>query len=196
MNAVAARYLARYGSPPPLTLHASLPMPPTDLISRLEHEGHRLVAWLRQSDLTELLWKPSEARWSMLEVVGHLCDEERDDFRARVRMTLAGTTPWPPIDPEAWVPANGWQARDPFGAIDEFEAERRASIEWLRGLKEPDWSRTYEHPQVGTITAADLLASWVAHDLLHGKQLARIQSEAFAAGARPLSVKYADPDLG
>lgn len=123
----------------------------TDLIQRLEVEGARLVKCLRDRASHELRWKPNATRWSMLEVIGHLCDEERDDFRARVEMILQGTSPWPPIDPEGAVVAGGWQQRDPAAAIDEFEAERRKSIQWLRGLQGADWTKTYDHREVGTI---------------------------------------------
>jgi hypothetical protein len=165
-----------------------------DLIQRLEVEGARLVKWLREAASHELRWKPDAARWSMLEVIGHLCDEERDDFRARVEMILAGTTPWPPIDPEGAVVAGEWQQRDPAAAIDEFEAERRKSVRWLRELQGANWAKTYEHPEVGTIAATDLMASWVAHDLLHARQLARLQVEAFKQVVLPLSTAYADPE--
>ncbi len=165
-----------------------------ELILRLEQEGARLVDWLRRANASELTWKPSASGWSMLEVVGHLCDEERDDFRARVQFMLEGVSPWPPIDPEGSVVANGWQGREPAAAINEFEAERRASLLWLRQLDRPDWTKSYEHHEVGTITAADLLASWVAHDLLHGRQLARLQADAFRHSIAPLSASYADPD--
>ncbi len=168
----------------------------TDLIDRLESEGARLVHWLRDKAPHELSWKPDAARWSMLEVIGHLCDEERDDFRSRVGMILEGISPWPPIDPEGAVQRGGWQQRDPASAIEEFESERRGSIQWLRGLKGADWTRTYEHHEVGTMMASDLLASWVAHDLLHGRQLARLQVEAFTQQVAPLSTAYADPEAG
>ena len=36
----------------------------------------------------EARWKPSEGRWSALEVVCHLADEEREDFRVRLDLTL------------------------------------------------------------------------------------------------------------
>ncbi|MEM8713924.1 MAG: DinB family protein [Planctomycetota bacterium] len=167
--------------------------PAETLIARLEREGERLAAWLRAQESGEIRWKPAPERWSMLEVIGHLCDEERDDFRARVGLTLQGVAPWPPIDPEGAVVAGGWQERNPALAIDEFEEERQRSLAWLRGLKNPDWQLTYEHIEVGTISALDLLASWVAHDLLHTRQLARLQVEAFQALNERLSTRYADP---
>ena len=34
------------------------------------------------------LWKPSANKWCLLEIVCHLYDEEREDFRARVKHVL------------------------------------------------------------------------------------------------------------
>src|SRR5664280_710564 len=52
----------------------------------------------------QVRWKPDPKAWSILEVINHLYDEERADFRVRVDMTLQqATEPWPPINPEGWV---------------------------------------------------------------------------------------------
>ena len=49
-------------------------------------------------------WKPDKNKWSVLEVINHLYDEERDDFRKRIDLTLHSPgEAWPAIDPESWV---------------------------------------------------------------------------------------------
>ncbi len=43
-------------------------------------------------------WKPSPERWSLLEIVNHLADEEALDFRTRIERTLRDPSgAWPPI---------------------------------------------------------------------------------------------------
>ncbi|MES2430979.1 MAG: DinB family protein [Bacteroidota bacterium] len=50
------------------------------------------------------LWKPDPEKWCLLEIVCHLYDEEREDFRARTKHTLeTPTASLPPIDPQGWV---------------------------------------------------------------------------------------------
>jgi hypothetical protein len=45
-------------------------------------------------------WKPGADRWSILEVINHLYDEEREDFRKRLALVLDNPDePWPAIDP-------------------------------------------------------------------------------------------------
>ena len=49
-------------------------------------------------------WKPAPEKWSINEVVNHLYDEEKDDFRKRLDLTLHHPhEEWPGIDPEAWA---------------------------------------------------------------------------------------------
>ncbi len=61
-----------------------------------------LVMGIRQE---EAQVRPTPESWSILEVIGHLIDEERDDFRLRVDLTLNHPgEKWPPIHPGAWVP--------------------------------------------------------------------------------------------
>ena len=58
-------------------------------------------------------WKPDEGRWSILEVINHLYDEEREDFRKRLELVLKNPEEqWPPIDPEGWVVQRKYNQRN------------------------------------------------------------------------------------
>jgi len=63
-------------------------------------------------------------------------------------------------------------------------------LAWLRSLDSPDWEATYEAPW-GPITAGDLLASWVAHDLLHMRQLVELHWHYKEEQVEPYSTRYA-----
>lgn len=48
--------------------------------------------------------KPDGTSWSILEVINHLYDEEREDFRERLDQILhRPDEPWSQIDPQSWV---------------------------------------------------------------------------------------------
>ena len=137
-------------------------------------------------------WRPRPDKWSLLEVVCHLLDEEREDFRRRLQLTLGEPgAAWPPIDPVAWVRDRRYQDRDLLASFAEFLAERDSSLAWLESLYAPAWDNGYEHPLLGTIRAGDLLASWVAHDLLHIRQIVGLQWGWAAAAAEPFTPGYA-----
>lgn len=137
-------------------------------------------------------WRPSADAWSILEVINHLGDEEREDFRQRVDFTLhRQSETWPPIDPPGWVTERRYNERDLADSLARFLGERARSVEWLEGLTAPDWSLSYDHPAAGRLTAGDLLTSWAAHDLLHIRQLTELHHAYLAIAAPGREVRYA-----
>ncbi len=137
-------------------------------------------------------WKPTPEKWSTVEVLCHLADEEREDFRRRLDLTLHNPDEeWPPIDPEGWVKERKYARRDPQEALDDFRSERERSITWLKGLESPDFSIAREHPIAGTLRAGDLLASWVNHDLLHLRQIIGLQHAWIEMTSKPFTSRYA-----
>lgn len=133
--------------------------------------------------------KPDSDSWSILEVICHLSDEERDDFRQRVDITLhRPTDEWPPIHPSAWVIERKYNERDFTEALSDFLAERSKSLVWLKNLEKPDWDAVY--PPRG-LKAGDLLVSWVAHDNLHIRQLVELRRARIARIAPPYNFDYA-----
>lgn len=163
----------------------------TTAIERLEAQSAAIAALVRDVSPAQARWKPGPADWSMLEVVNHLVDEEREDFRTRVGLALLSPeAEWPPIDPQGWVSARAYNQRDLPPSLAEFLVERHKSLAWLRGLDAPNWSNRVERPWA-VMTAGDLLAAWVAHDLLHLRQLVELRYAYLVEDAQPDSVAYA-----
>jgi hypothetical protein len=124
-------------------------------------------------------------------VINHLYDEEREDFRAHLQGALQQpVAPWSEIAPPRWVVERNYNQRELAPSLEQFIAERRASLAWLRGLAQIDAQAGYELPW-GRLTAADLLASWAAHDLLHLRQLVELRYAWLAHTASPADVRYA-----
>jgi len=148
----------------------------------------QLVAGVSQS---EARFKPTPETWSILEVVCHLYDEEREDFRTRLDIALhRPEEKWPKIDPAGWVTTRKYNDRDFAQALDGLLTERESSLTWLHGLSEPNWDAEYPAP-FGPIKTGDLLASWVAHDNLHTRQLVELRRNRIVQLADPYKVQYA-----
>jgi len=148
-----------------------------------------LVAGLDPADLRA---RPAPGAWSMLEIVHHLADEEREDFPLRLRLTLADPEQtWPPIDPPGWVETRAYNRQDPDAVLKIFLAARRSSLDWLGRLTEPDWSRAHVHPKLGPMTAGGLLHAWCAHDILHLRQLLQRRWWLREQAAGPGELDYA-----
>ena len=159
--------------------------------SQMAFNAERIRVLVQGVSDRQARWKPHPDSWSVLEVVNHLYDEEREDFRARLGHILhsPGQT-WPSIDPERWVSERRYNQRDLQRSVRNFLRAREESLVWLKGLDSPDWEAVYDAP-FGKITAGDILASWEAHDLLQMRQLVELHMAYTIRQVAPFRVEYA-----
>ena len=163
-------------------------------ILRLSTNRQVISGLAKAVSLEQARWKPLPDKWSILEVLNHLYDEEREDFRQRLDLVLTNPDQtWPRIDPQNWVTSRGYQERDLDASLNNFLSERERSLSWLSQLTAPNWQNRYQHPDGSVITAGDLLASWLAHDYLHIRQLTRLNWQYVGAIADPYQTTYAGP---
>lgn len=161
---------------------------------RMSANVDTVVSLVRGVGGAQARWRPAPDRWSILEVIGHLCDEEQFDFRTRIDFTLNQPgEEWPPFDPLEWMRKRHYNEADLEETTQVWIDERRRSIEWLHSLSSPDWNKRYTHPSIGELRAGDLLAAWLAHDLLHIRQLAGLHVDYTAHLSKPFHTKYATP---
>ena len=125
--------------------------------------------------------------WSPYDIVGHLIHGERTDWIARARIILAqgANRRFEPYDRFA-------QFRESRGKslaqlLDEFEKLRAENLVILRDmhLTETHMPLEGEHPAFGTVTLQQLLATWVAHDLGHIAQIARVMAKQYREAVGP-----------
>jgi hypothetical protein len=71
--------------------------------------------------------------------------------------------------------------------LDEFAAVRRESVMQLASLRltAADLERRGRHPELGDVTMAQLFATWVAHDMDHVAQIARVIAGQYADAVGP-----------
>lgn len=161
------------------------------LVEHMINNAERIRVLVQGTPSDQACWRPDEASWSVLEVMGHLSDEERLDFRVRLDFTLHRPgEPWPAINPTGWVKEHHYNEGDLQEALDGFLAAREHSVRWLMELSSPNWEATYEAP-FGQIKAGDLLAAWVGHDLLHIRQLVELHWSHLLLEVEPYRVEYA-----
>jgi hypothetical protein len=162
------------------------------IIGRLRANAAVISALLSGVGDEQARWRPEPKKWSILEVVAHLADEEVEDFRSRVDRTLhRPDQAWSPIDPEGWAVERRYNEGSLSEVLDGFLASRSTSVAWLGDLEALDWGSTHEHPRFGPIRAGDLLTSWVAHDHIHIRQLNRLQREFLVTSCSAYSARYA-----
>jgi DinB superfamily len=139
-------------------------------------------------------WKPGPDRWSILEVINHLADEEGLGFRGCAQMLLSSPEQdWPELHTLRWVESQEYNVRDFTASLNRFKNERAQSIQWLRGLSSPDWTTTHtgKHSFDKPMRAGDVMAGWIAHDYFHISQITGIKWERLNADADGFHTEYA-----
>lgn len=124
--------------------------------------------------------------WTITDVVGHLIHGEKTDWLPRCRLILAGgDQPFEPFDREAMK--NDPEDSDLASLLHAFTSLREMNVDSLEKLDitGDDMNRTGIHPEFGRVTLNQLLHTWVAHDLSHLAQVARIRAGSMAARVGP-----------
>lgn len=162
------------------------------LFQELIHSTETIRALLAGVSQEEAQVKPSKSVWSILEVMCHLHDEEREDFREHLDFILhrQDKDEWHPIAPQAWVKLRKYNQQNFKTMQRKFFSEREKSLKWLRGLKNADWNVAYKS-KWGSMRAGDMLASWVAHDNLHIRQLTELRRARIERATKPYRIRYA-----
>jgi hypothetical protein len=167
-------------------------MDPKKIIQQLDLNSYRISLLVEGVSPEQAEYKPDPDSWSILEVINHLYDEEREDFRAHLNFILINPIGiWPSIDPEGWIKSRGYNQREIISSLSNFLSERKTSLEWLSTLNVPDWNVGVIGPWGGMITAGDMLSSWAAHDLLHMRQLVELHHTHNLRISAPFSIEYA-----
>ena len=119
--------------------------------------------------------------WSPFTVVGHLIHGERTDWIPRARIILAQgpDRTFAPYDRFAQFTES--EGKSLASMLDEFADLRAGNLSTLKQwqLTEAHLSLQGTHPALGTVTLKQLLACWVAHDLGHIVQVARVMARQY-----------------
>lgn len=156
-------------------------------IAVLERTPHALRAML--GGLPPVWTNATEGpeTWSPYIIVGHLIHGERTDWIPRAQIILAQGPQrrFAPFDRFAQLNEN--QGASLATLLDEFTRLRAANLATLAGWELTDAQLVLEgeHPEFGPVTLQQLLATWVAHDLGHVAQVARVMAKQYRAAVGP-----------
>jgi hypothetical protein len=125
--------------------------------------------------------------FSPFDNVGHLIHGERTDWIPRARIILArgGSRRFEPYDRFAQIHES--KGKTLAELLDEFARLREENLATLRSwaLSEHELELPGEHPELGPVTLRQLLATWVAHDLGHVAQTARVMAKRYREAVGP-----------
>lgn len=125
--------------------------------------------------------------WSPFDNVGHLVHGERTDWIPRARIILAqgADRRFTPFDRFAQFEESKGKSLGTL--LDELESLRAENVRTLKSwrLDDAQLALTGEHPAFGPVTLRQLLATWVAHDLGHVAQVARVMAKQYRHAVGP-----------
>lgn len=141
-------------------------------------------AWVRGNEGGE--------SWSPFDILGHLIHGERSDWipRARTILEHGESREFEPFDRFAQFrtsEGNTVEGKTVDELFDEFAALRRENLATLRDMDvtAEKLELTGRHPDFGRVTLRQLLSTWVAHDLGHLRQIARVMAKQYADEVGP-----------
>ena len=125
--------------------------------------------------------------WSPYDIVGHLIHGERTDWIPRAKIILAQGPDLRFIPFDRFAQFRESEGKTLADLLDEFEQLRAASVAALNEWQLSDDQLSLEgvHPAFGAVTLRQLLATWVAHDLGHIAQTARVLAKQYRDAVGP-----------
>ena len=157
-----------------------------------EQIGEYLASQLR--DVEQLLaplddaaarFRYAPGKWSVKEVLGHLCDAERIFAYRLLRIARADTTPLPGFDEDAYVPPAEFDARPIGDLVREFQAVRASTIALVEGLPSAGWQRRGQASgkAISTRAIAYIMVGHVTHHFAVLRERYRLSSSPDALAA-------------
>ena len=125
--------------------------------------------------------------FSPFEVVGHLIHGEIVDWLPRARIILDHGEERSFESFDRFAHRRESADKSIAELLDEFAALRKENLALLAemDLDTEDLDRTGIHPELGRVTLRQLLATWVAHDLGHLAQVARVMAKQYREDVGP-----------
>ena len=127
------------------------------------------------------------SNWAPFDIVGHLIHGEVTDWipRCQIIIRQGEERTFEPFDRFAQFELSKGKSLSEL--LDDFEIKRRESLDTLR-----TWNLTDEqlklkgiHPEFGDVSLSELVASWVAHDLTHIRQITQFLAKKYTDEVGP-----------
>lgn len=141
-------------------------VPEGDIVTILRDQLADTRELLRRVPTHAMDFAYAPGKWSIKEVVGHLCDAERVFAYRALRFARDDRTPLPGYDENAWMAPARYGGRAFGQVVEELTAVRTATVALFLGLPPEAWTRSGEANGVNCSVRA--LASIIAgHELHH-----------------------------
>ena len=128
-----------------------------------------------------------ENTWSPYDVIGHLIHGEKTDWLTRTKIILsdAPNKVFEPFDRFAQMTESKEATiQDLLHAFRVLRIQNLDNLVSLQ-LQETDYLKKGIHPELGEVNLAQLLSTWVVHDLGHIAQISRVMAKQYQTEVGP-----------
>ena len=136
-------------------------------LKRLHAIINEVPSRLSKFPLPQVESKPSPAKWSPKEELGHLLDSAANNHQRIVRGQLEDEPKMPGYDGNAWVELHKYQQRDWNEMIDIWRALNRQLLAAAEAVPESAWSRTCTIADSPPLTLKFVFEDYIDHMVHH-----------------------------
>ena len=138
-----------------------------DIVAVLVTQLDQILTRLGQIPQARGDYRYAPDKWSIKEIVGHLCDTERVFAYRALRIGRGDSTPLPSFDDQAYVAEVRAGDRTLAGLAAEWGDVRRATIALFANLPAPAWHRrgTASDQPISVRALAYIIAGHMRHHL-------------------------------
>jgi len=142
----------------------------------------RLKAALKGVPKKLLLWTPGPGKWSILEIVAHMRDMERDAYLTRYRRILAEDNPTlPDLDGDVIAIRDDYRTMKLPELLRDWLKTRKECLKLLKSVKGARWERMGSHETAGPLSMDALLRRHaMGNDEAHLGQIEGIKKRGVA----------------
>jgi hypothetical protein len=155
-----------------------------EILSRTPETLNRLLRDLPDSWITG---NEGPDTWSAFDIMGHLVHGEETDWVPRVKIILehGESRAFEPFDRFAQFEKS--KGKSLMDLLDEFDSLRKGNLSLLERMTITPAQLALRgmHPELGSVTLSQLLATWVAHDLSHVAQATRVLCKQYSEAVGP-----------
>jgi hypothetical protein len=136
----------------------------------------RLKSLLKGVPKKRLGARPAPGKWSILEIVCHMRDMEREAYLQRYQRILGENEPaLPDVDGDVLAIERDYSRQSLSAVLRDWSGLRRENLKVLRGVKAAGWQRGGVHETAGRLSMDDLLRRHaIGNDEAHLTQIEAI----------------------
>ena len=119
----------------------------TDILGTLESQRRQMLLLLSGCDEADADLRYAPEKWSVRELLGHVCDTERIFAYRALRIARGDRTPLAGFEQDDYVRDGPFADLCLSDLVEEFKSVRSATLAFFHHLRAGDWTRRCSSPR-------------------------------------------------